>query len=89
MEQWLLNEWVPSNWSNSEEIWCSLTVPNEDQPIDLDLDDLIWEPDKLQEGTEPNYPIDEDQVDPDDKSTFEKPIHDYLSHAEILLPKGG
>ena len=36
-----------------------------------------------------NRPIDDDPVDPDGTSVFEKPITDYWIHSEVSLPPQG
>ena len=66
----------------------SITVPVDQSPTNLELKDLILEPDDPSTGDEPIEPLPEDPLDADGKSIFEKPINDYLIHAEVLLPKG-
>ena len=41
-----------------------------------------------EDAEEPLEPIEEDPVDTDGKTVFEKPVTDMLIHAEVLLPQG-
>ena len=65
----------------------SMTVPDKDNLIDLDLNDLTLEPDEIKEQSMHDQLVGEDPLDHDGTSVFDKPINDYLIHAEVLLPK--
>ena len=65
----------------------SMTVSKHKDPVDLELKDLVLEPDNSGTGNEPIEPLSEDQLDEHGKSVFKKVINDCLIHAEVLLPK--
>ena len=65
-----------------------MTVPKAPKSIDLELNDLTLEPNELGIQQEPIKILGEDPLDLNGRPVFEKPINDYLIHAEVMLPKG-
>ena len=61
----------------------SMTVPA-DKPLPTDLDIL----DLVEDEDDPIHQVEEDPLSADGTTAFEKPVTDYLLHAELTLPHG-
>ena len=62
----------------------SMTVPDiKPKPIDTDIFDLLDD-----DVEEPIQSLEEDPIDADGTTAFEKPVTDALIHAELVLPHG-
>ena len=65
----------------------SVTLPPKPvKPEELEVEDLIDEP--LEGIDEPVWLMEEDPIDADGTTVYEKPLNDLLIHAEVLLPQG-
>ena len=62
----------------------SMTVPaNTPLPTDLDISDLVDD-----DEDDLIHQVEEDPLSADGTTAFEKPVTDYLLHAELTLPQG-